>query len=189
MTGPIVDDELNSILVKPLHPQAKLTALFDSCHSGTVLDLQYFYDVTVMPVKRWSPDPIASSQQHLNRAVHHYFGNRVPRIPVPSAELMNRYAKQHQQQARAQTFGGRPGVIMFSGCRDDQVSMDACDSSGCFGAMSSMWVSMLRKNANLSYRDLILSIYNEFQSRKLSEQVPCISSSSPLDVDLPFSLI
>ncbi|GBG64523.1 hypothetical protein CBR_g45219 [Chara braunii] len=39
--GMIVDDDLNSTLVRPLPPGAKLHAVIDSCHSGTVLDLPY----------------------------------------------------------------------------------------------------------------------------------------------------
>ena len=39
----ILDDELNKIIRNTLKPGAKLVALFDSCFSGTVLDLQYTY--------------------------------------------------------------------------------------------------------------------------------------------------
>ncbi|KAF7348728.1 hypothetical protein MVEN_01391800 [Mycena venus] len=42
--GHIVDDEMHDIMVKPLPPGCRLTAIFDSCHSGTVLDLPYIYD-------------------------------------------------------------------------------------------------------------------------------------------------
>ncbi|KAL3622017.1 Metacaspase-1 [Castilleja foliolosa] len=39
--GMIVDNEINSTLVKPLPTGVKLHAIIDSCHSGTVLDLPY----------------------------------------------------------------------------------------------------------------------------------------------------
>lgn len=39
----ITDDEFRSILIKNLKPGVKLFALFDSCHSGTVMDLRYNY--------------------------------------------------------------------------------------------------------------------------------------------------
>ncbi|KAJ7086785.1 caspase domain-containing protein [Mycena belliarum] len=42
--GHIVDDEMHSIMVKSLPNGCRLTAVFDSCHSGTVLDLPYMYD-------------------------------------------------------------------------------------------------------------------------------------------------
>lgn len=39
--GFIIDDDLKRYLVDPLPAGAKLNALFDCCHSGTVLDLKY----------------------------------------------------------------------------------------------------------------------------------------------------
>lgn len=39
--GKIVDDEINSIIVRPLPRDARLLAVFDSCYSGTVLDLRF----------------------------------------------------------------------------------------------------------------------------------------------------
>ena len=41
--GHIVDDELHRIMVKTLPPGVRLTAIFDSCHSGSALDLPYIY--------------------------------------------------------------------------------------------------------------------------------------------------
>ncbi|KAJ0052203.1 hypothetical protein Pint_01328 [Pistacia integerrima] len=40
--GMIVDNEINATIVKPLPRGAKLHAIIDSCHSGTVLDLPFF---------------------------------------------------------------------------------------------------------------------------------------------------
>ncbi|KIJ60130.1 hypothetical protein HYDPIDRAFT_117596 [Hydnomerulius pinastri MD-312] len=41
--GVIVDDDMHRIMVKPLPRGCRLTAIFDSCHSGTALDLPYIY--------------------------------------------------------------------------------------------------------------------------------------------------
>ena len=43
VAGHIVDDEMHRIMVKPLQPGVRLTAIFDSCHSGSILDLPYLY--------------------------------------------------------------------------------------------------------------------------------------------------
>ncbi|KAF8483394.1 Metacaspase-1 [Russula ochroleuca] len=40
-TGLIYDDVLHDALVKPLPSGCRLTAVFDSCHSGSILDLNY----------------------------------------------------------------------------------------------------------------------------------------------------
>jgi hypothetical protein len=42
--GLIVDDDMHDILVRPLPQHCRLIAMFDSCHSGTALDLPYIYD-------------------------------------------------------------------------------------------------------------------------------------------------
>ena len=39
--GEIIDDQLHDLLVRPLPPGCRLTAIFDSCHSATVMDLPY----------------------------------------------------------------------------------------------------------------------------------------------------
>ncbi|CAH1416261.1 unnamed protein product [Lactuca virosa] len=39
--GMIIDDEINATIVRPLPLGAKLHAIIDSCHSGTVLDLPF----------------------------------------------------------------------------------------------------------------------------------------------------
>ncbi|KAJ3899843.1 caspase domain-containing protein [Lentinula edodes] len=44
--GHIVDDDLFKIMVRPLPAGCRLTALFDSCHSGTVLDLPFIYSAS-----------------------------------------------------------------------------------------------------------------------------------------------
>jgi hypothetical protein len=40
--GPILDDEINEAIVRPLVHGAKLHAVVDACHSATVLDLPFF---------------------------------------------------------------------------------------------------------------------------------------------------
>jgi uncharacterized caspase-like protein len=42
--GLIVDDTMHEIMVEPLPPQCRLTAIFDCCHSGTILDLPVVYN-------------------------------------------------------------------------------------------------------------------------------------------------
>jgi len=48
-SGDIIDDQLHRLLVDPLVEGAELFCLFDCCHSGTVLDLKYNYQVDTSP--------------------------------------------------------------------------------------------------------------------------------------------
>lgn len=41
VSGMIVDNQINAIMVHPLIAGVKLHAIIDSCHSGTALDLPY----------------------------------------------------------------------------------------------------------------------------------------------------
>lgn len=43
--GMILDNEINSTIVRPLKKGITLHAIVDACHSGTVLDLEYIYDL------------------------------------------------------------------------------------------------------------------------------------------------
>ncbi|KAJ7155032.1 caspase domain-containing protein [Mycena filopes] len=42
--GHIADDQMHDIMVRPLPAGCRLTAVFDSCYSGTALDLPYIYN-------------------------------------------------------------------------------------------------------------------------------------------------
>lgn len=42
--GMILDNDINSIIVKPLPAGVKLHAIIDACHSGTILDLHHIYN-------------------------------------------------------------------------------------------------------------------------------------------------
>ncbi|KDQ55375.1 hypothetical protein JAAARDRAFT_71254 [Jaapia argillacea MUCL 33604] len=56
VNGFIPDDELNTILVRPLPAGCRLTALFDSCHSGSILDLVFGYDADGRPTGSFVSD-------------------------------------------------------------------------------------------------------------------------------------
>ncbi|CAM8929576.1 unnamed protein product [Rhodiola kirilowii] len=43
--GMILDNEINNSIVRPLIEGVTLHAIVDSCHSGTILDLPYVYDI------------------------------------------------------------------------------------------------------------------------------------------------
>lgn len=64
--GMILDNYINHTLVRPLIQGVTLHAIFDSCHSGTVLDLPFVYNITtyVRPCLLYRID-MDSLSQHL----------------------------------------------------------------------------------------------------------------------------
>jgi len=44
--GVIIDDIMHDIMVRPLPPGCRLTAIMDCCHSGSALDLPFIYSTT-----------------------------------------------------------------------------------------------------------------------------------------------
>ncbi|ETW77692.1 hypothetical protein HETIRDRAFT_411072 [Heterobasidion irregulare TC 32-1] len=54
----ILDDDLRKYLVDPLPSRSRLTAIFDSCHSGTLLDLPHYHCNNFL--SRISSHPIAT---------------------------------------------------------------------------------------------------------------------------------
>ncbi|KAJ4753367.1 Metacaspase-1 [Rhynchospora pubera] len=51
--GPILDDEINATIVRPLPFNVKLHALVDACHSGTILDLPYLCRISRSGSWQW----------------------------------------------------------------------------------------------------------------------------------------
>lgn len=114
--GMIVDDELNATLVRPLPRGAKLHAIIDACHSGTMLDLPYLcrMDRSVyMIVLCFSPFTYSLSKL----------------LVVVVLRLIlcrtGRYVWE-DHRPRSGTWKGTSGgeAISFSGCDDHQKSAD-----------------------------------------------------------------
>jgi hypothetical protein len=52
ISGMITDDVIKSILVNKLHNNVKFVSLIDACHSGTMLDLKYNYNIDRMNTQK-----------------------------------------------------------------------------------------------------------------------------------------
>ncbi|PVF99124.1 hypothetical protein CPB86DRAFT_703940, partial [Serendipita vermifera] len=69
LQGMIRDNELREILVDGLPIGCHLTALFDCCHSGSVLDLRFSYPRYLTIPWAWQTSGPASSSSRLNRRI------------------------------------------------------------------------------------------------------------------------
>ncbi|CAE6377987.1 unnamed protein product [Rhizoctonia solani] len=133
--GVIVDDELYDLLVKPLPEGAGLTALFDSCHSGSVLDLPWTYE-TGGTIK--APEDLQEDAE---------------------AEALG--TEDHQKRYK----WSPADVVSLSGCRDNQFSSDARFGGLPSGALSYAFIRAFHKFPELTYNQLLKAIFNELKGK------------------------
>jgi hypothetical protein len=118
--GHIVDDEIHHYVVKPLQAGVRLTAIFDSCHSGSVLDLPYIYS-TKGVLKE--PNLAKEAGQGLLEAVGHYARGNIGGVAstvfsFAKTALKGNDAYEHSKRTKTSPAD----VVMWSGSKDDQTS-------------------------------------------------------------------
>eukprot|EP01065_Artemidia_motanka_P000166 TRINITY_DN1005_c0_g1_i2.p1 TRINITY_DN1005_c0_g1~~TRINITY_DN1005_c0_g1_i2.p1 ORF type:complete len:843 (+),score=236.36 TRINITY_DN1005_c0_g1_i2:113-2641(+) len=187
-SGQIVDDEIFELLVKPLPKCCKLTAFYDCCHSGTVMDLPYVY--------------VATEQSFRSRSL--------PQMKMTDPPPLRTRSLGGDSPKPLRASVGE--VVMFSGCSDSQKSADVDNVNLAFapsqretvglqfpgvqlpqqqsmsgGACTAAFVSVLLRHKNLSFVELLEEI-RVLLKRKSFPQIPQLSSSIPLDLSQTFSL-
>lgn len=181
--GHIVDDEIHFTVVKPLQPGVRLTCIFDSCHSGSVLDLPYIYS-TKGVIKE--PNLAKEAGQGLLAAVGSYARGDIGGVAsslfsvAKTAFGGGNEAYEHTKRTKTSPAD----VIMWSGSKDDQTSADATIASQATGAMSWAFISAIKANPKQSYVQLLNSIRDVLETKYT--QKPQLSSSHPIDVDMLF---
>ncbi|QLG70449.1 hypothetical protein HG535_0A03880 [Zygotorulaspora mrakii] len=185
--GDLVDDIMHDIMVKPLQPGVRLTALFDSCHSGTVLDLPYTYSTkgVVKEPNVWKD----LGSGGLQAAMAYATGNRsalFSSLGSLASTVKNKVGTNVDRERIVQTKFSPADIIMFSGSKDNQTSADAVENGQATGAMSYAFVKVLGLQSEQSYLSLLQNMRQEMASKY--SQKPQLSSSHPIDVNLKFIL-
>lgn len=183
-TGQMEDDELHAILVRPLPIGCRLTAVFDSCHSGTALDLPYVYSTSG---KIKEPNVIADvGKGVLGAAMDYARGDLAGVVKGLFSTAMTAKNTKSAEEITKRTRSSGADVIMLSGCKDSQTSADTVEASKATGAASYALVKVLNKYPRLTYCQLLNAIRDELVSRY--SQKPQLSSSHPIDLNLIFTL-
>ncbi|KAI0091227.1 caspase domain-containing protein [Irpex rosettiformis] len=181
--GHIVDDQMHDIMVKPLPAGCRLTAIFDSCHSGSALDLPYIYS-TEGKVKE--PNLAAEAGQGLLSAVTSYARGDMGSVFSSVSGIIKSASgggARADKKARA-TKTSAADVISFSGCKDSQTSADTVEAGQSTGAMSFAFISVLSQTQQLSYQQLLINIRSILKQKY--SQKPQLSASHPMDTNLLF---
>ncbi|KAI0714343.1 peptidase C14, caspase domain-containing protein [Cerioporus squamosus] len=181
--GHIVDDMMHDILVKPLPPGCRLTAIFDSCHSGSVLDLPYIYS-TEGKIKE--PNLAAEAGQGLLSAVTSYARGDMGGVFSSVSGLLKTATGggQRAEKKTRETKTSPADVITWSGCKDSQTSADTFEAGQSTGAMSFAFMTVLRQNRQQSYQQLLINIRAILKAKY--SQKPQLSSSHPMDTSILF---
>ncbi|KAJ5650243.1 uncharacterized protein N7484_003966 [Penicillium longicatenatum] len=180
VAGHIVDDEMHRIMVQSLRPGVRLTAIFDSCHSGSALDLPYIYSTSGILKE---PNLAKEAGQGLLGVVSAYARGDMGSMMSTAMGFIKKATKGDEVYERnKQTKTSPADVIMWSGSKDDQTSQDAQIAGQATGAMSWAFIAALRKNPQQSYVQLLNSIRDELADKYT--QKPQLSCSHPLDTNL-----
>ncbi|KAJ5736918.1 uncharacterized protein N7483_002043 [Penicillium malachiteum] len=178
--GHIVDDEMHRIMVQTLQPGVRLTAIFDSCHSGSALDLPYIYSTSGVLKE---PNLAKEAGQGLLGVVQAYARGDMGSMMSTAMGFIKKATKGDEVYERnKQTKTSPADVVMWSGSKDDQTSQDAQIAGQATGAMSWAFIAALRKNPQQSYVQLLNSIRDELSEKYT--QKPQLSCSHPLDTNL-----
>ncbi|WVW83495.1 hypothetical protein I302_105516 [Kwoniella bestiolae CBS 10118] len=181
--GLIIDDDSDhEIVVKPLPAGCRLTAIFDSCHSGTVMDLPYVYS-TEGTIKE--PDLLSEAKEGLLGAgmdvLRGDTGGIMANLFGAAKDVFDA-KKSHEKTKKTKTSPA--DVIQWAGCKDDQTSADTQEEGKATGAMSYAFIAALTKYPNQSYQQLLTSIREEMKGRYT--QKPQLSACHPIDTELHF---
>jgi hypothetical protein len=111
---------MHRIMVRPLVAGVRLTAIFDSCHSGTALDLPYIYSTQGILKE---PNLAKEAGQGLLSVVSAYSRGDIGGVASSVMGFFKKATTQEEAYNKSLASKTSPAdVIMFSGSKDDQTS-------------------------------------------------------------------
>ncbi|CAE6533403.1 unnamed protein product [Rhizoctonia solani] len=176
-SGHIDDDTIHNLIVRPLPPGCRLTALFDCSHSGTALDLPYVYTSrgkTKEP-SRWVDagqgllDAGRSTMRGDMKGVFKGFGNM-----FKSETRLQKKAARHAKETRTNPAD----IIAWAACKDFEQSDDVMDDGKAIGAISYAFTEALKRQHQQSYQELLNNIRELVHDK--CDQKPQLTSSHPI---------
>ena len=187
--GQILDDDVHEALVKGIPDGVRLTAIMDCCHSASILDLPYTYNVN------GDLEIIAFDK---NKGISKIFASGVKLalgdktagmrgIQEGFKMIMSGGGGDSGAQAKSvATRTTNADIIMFSGCQDSQTSADASIGGEATGAMSFALIKALKENPHMDYTHLLGRMREILKDQYT--QVPMMSAGRKLKLESAFTL-
>ncbi|ORX80763.1 peptidase C14 [Anaeromyces robustus] len=188
--GRIIDDKIHQLLVEPLPKGCKLTAIFDCCHSGTIMDLPYTYqykqDVEVIDndVRKAIFEKTNDVVKTINTGNPAAIADSLKSIFDGS---LRKAASNGIDPATIKKLQSKGEVIQISSCRDDQKSTDIKMGKVKSGVMSHYLMKLLNDKKEYTIHELLVGIRKCIADRKFA-QIPQISSNRPLSPNDKFTV-
>ena len=159
----------------------RLTAIFDSCFSGTVLDLPFIYDCDGKPKQQKFLCKKTAAINLLDAGVD--FEEVV--TTMASLEVDEREA----QEITVKTRSSQADVIVFSGCKDDQTSADGLIKGfGRTGVACYAFIKAIKNGRSLTFTGLLKNMRDIIAKEKKYSQKIQMSTGYPTDMNIPFIL-
>ena len=189
-SGQISDDVIHKYLAKPLPAGVRLTAIFDSCHSGTIMDLPYIYHATEKQYEK-AHKKENSGFMHRHKigfsSLTSIAGLGATIASVATTEALYQGKKKTRQEILEHLNTTKAMVFQISGCRDEQTSADTNALSGTStGAMSYAFITAMNQNPNQTWKSLIKNMRDCLHTGpKKFTQMPQLNMGRLVSPDLP----
>lgn len=196
--GQILDDEMHAIMCAPLPQGCQLTAIFDCCHSGTMLDLPftYYLDNNDQPVEQNNLQ--VGGKILMQGGMQWMRGDAIGAVSSAISGigmiLQGGQQKGNQSQRPIPQGGGlgsssrvqkttRAAIFQWSGCRDDQTSADTSIGNMPTGAMSWAFITALSTYPNATQIQILREVRKLLRNKY--SQIPQLSTGFHLDLNIP----
>lgn len=151
----LIDDDFKIFLIDSLPIGVKLRAIFDSCHSGSCLDLPYMYN----PITGTN---VPQSKKSTLKKIGKAFGS------IKTIFSSNKTDDDEKAIIK--------DIIMISGCKDNQTSADAFIDNKSQGALTSNILKLTLKESvyRIKWKDFILMLDQQIKINGYN-QIPMLS--------------
>lgn len=196
--GQILDDDVHDVLCRKLPKGVRLTAIFDCCHSESIMDLPFVYNVNgdLDIIENNKNESIATlvsagtrylldgNKKKAAKTIKNELTNLFKGVAIGGGDSAQTNAARAKMIEQNQT---KADIIMFAGCKDDQTSADTQVQGQATGAMSYALIHVLKKKRrDITYTELLREMRQILENKYT--QVPQMSAGRKLILDSPFQI-